>query len=217
MLPRVLNLTVLALFAATGCHAKFKKEAPTLGAVRVQVVMTGGPEVNLGKMYDYDDKGSALISSVVNVVQSVKEIDQTKRIAQAVEIGKVNAAMKQGLGETLGGGPPFAYSDQEIAPATLQLEVMSYGLSVPYLGAPGEFTYDIRARIYKANGDRVYKARMNCTVGAGDPSAAAVVLGVVNNVKQLKEMTNAQIQETFEVTANYCGQQWVRKMRKHAG
>lgn len=207
----------LSLLALAGCHAKFKKEAPTLGAVRVQVLMTGGPEVNLGKMYNYDNDAAALVSTVVNTVQAVKEIDQTKRIAQAVQIDRVNEAMKQGLGQTLAGGPPFAYTDQENAPALLQLEVMSYGLSVPWLGAPGEFTYDIRARIYKANGDRVYRARMECTVGAGDPDAAAVVLGVVNNVKQLKEMSDAQIQETFEVTANWCGQQWVRKMRKHAG
>lgn len=212
--------TVLVLAAGlllAGCHCKFKKHAPTLGAVGIQVVNTGGPEVHLGRMAPSDDQVGALISATVNTVQAVREVGQVERIAQAVDITAVNNAFERGLADALGSGPPFAYTDRSPAPALLQLEVMSYGLTVPYLGAPGEFTYEIRARIYRRDGERVYRHRMTCSIGAGDPDATARVLGVVNNVREIDRMTDADIQEAFMVTARWCGSRWVTRLRKHAG
>jgi hypothetical protein len=208
---------VLALpLLLTGCHAKFKKEAPTLGEVRAQIVVTGEPYVELGKLSVGGDGVIAAAAAVVNVVQEVKEVDQTKRIARAVKVDDVNEEFRTALADTLGDGPPFAYTTDKDA-HLLQLEVLSYGLEVPSLGAAGVFTYDLRARIYKKNGDRVYSARTSCTTAAGNPSTMEQVLGVVNNVKNLKEMSNAEINEAFKSVARWCGQDFVTKMRRHAG
>jgi hypothetical protein len=211
-----LAVTAVALLGP-GCHAKFKKYAPTLGEVRLQTVTTGAPYVSLGKVYTDNDSLIDLVGTAVNVVQTVKEIDQSDRIARAVDIQKVNAALQAGVQETLGSGPPFAWTDKAQAPAVLQLEILDYGLAVPGLGARGVFTYSMKARIYKADGDRVYSYSMTCDSAAGMPDSVAAALGVVNNVKQLNEMSNAQIQEAFDAMAHWCGSAFVVKMRKHAG
>ena len=90
-------------------------------------------------------------------------------------------------------------------------------MDVPYLGATGSFTYTARARIYTADGERVYRKRLTCSTDVGDPSTAAVVFSAVNNVKQLKEMTDTEIDQTFADVARYCGTKFVTKIRKHAG
>ncbi len=216
---RQLAFAALALTLLPSCHAKFKKNAGTLGEVRVQTVLTGYPYVNLGKVYtDSSDSDLAQIAAaVVNTVQTVKQIDQTARIANAVHVGEVNRALEAGLAETLGEGPPFAFTDADDAPALLQIEVQSYGLNVPWLGAPGEFTYDMRMRIYKADGERVYNAWHSCEAGVGHPTAPEIVFSVVNNVRALNEMSDADIHAAFETIAFWCGQEVVLKMRRHAG
>jgi hypothetical protein len=163
------------------------------------------------------NEDAGFIGAAINVVQEVRSIDQADRIARAVDPEAVNRALVDGIAATLGAGPPFAFTDGPTPPATLQVEVLSYGLTVPYLGAPGQFTYTARVRLYKANGDRIYKKRLTCTAGVGNPSAPAVVLGAVDNVRQLNHMTDEQIHQAFEAIARYCGQELVVKLRKHAG
>ena len=211
-------LALLALLTATACHARFKKYAPTLGEVRTQVMLTGGPYVHLGHVAGDGQGGLVDLAAVaINVTQTVKEIDQTERIARAVRVEGVNAAMEGSLARTLGQGPPFAWTDRPDAGGFLQIEVLSYGLEVPALGAPGLFTWHLRTRIYKQDGRRVYTARTDCSANAGDPSVASIVFGTVNNVKQLREMSDEEIQYAFEGVGAWCGQEVVRRMRKHAG
>ncbi len=208
-MTRLLPLLILLL---TGCHAKFKKYASTLGTVRVQVVNTGGPYVELGKVYSQQPN---LLTDVVNIVQEVRSLDLTNRIAAAVQVAAVNDALAAGYIETMGGGPPFGTSPE--SQALLQLEVESYGMYVPYLGAPGQFTYTARAVVYKADGERIYRKRLTCSAGVGDPNLAAVVLGAVNNAKQLDTLSDADINAIFVDTARWCGSRFVLTMRQHAG
>ena len=205
----------LLLLPLAACHPIFKREAPTLGAVRPQVVLTGGPYVQLGHV-ENPNGAVGLVGTVVNIVQDVKSVNLAERVERAVQIPDVNAAFVDSLVKTLGEGPPFGTTTDPKAPL-LQLEVQSYGLEVPYLGAPGEFVYNLRARIYKPDGKRVYVAYFNCAIGAGDPSVPEVVFGVVNNVQTINDMTDAELNQSFLTIADYCGQQVVLKMRKHAG
>ena len=197
---------------------------PTIDDINVQVITTGGPYVELGKVYGTPETGNNTVNLLlnvaalaVNVSQEVKAIDQTTRIYNAVNIQDVNDSMTVGLGQTLGGGPPFAYSQGTDTDATLQLEVLSYGLFVPYLGAPGEFTYTVRARMYRDNGELVYKKTLTCEVGAGNPEAGEMILGIVNNIRELDQMSDPEINQAFADMANYCGNLFVVKMRRHAG
>ena len=217
--------TAIALLATSlvlpGCHAKFKKYAPTLGEVRVQALVTGMPYVHLGRVAPVPDPEhaplAAVAGEVVNVVQGVRETEQTARIARAVDHRAVNEALVAGFAQTLGSGPPFGYSPVDQGGNLMQIEGQSWGLMVPYLGAPGEFTYDLRVRIYTEAGERVYSSSTTCTAGLGQPDAAAVVLGVVNNVAELERMTDAQITDAFAQIAHWCGMELVRKIRQHAG
>lgn len=216
------NLLLIGLIA-TGCHKKFKAAAPHIEDINVQVVTTGAPYVQLGKVYADPNTGSRgadlvgeIAAAAINVTQDIRGINQTERIANAVDIYDVNQAMTEGLAYTLGDGPPFRYTDAE-ADAMLQLNVTSYGVSVPYLGAPGEFTYSVQARLYDETGDRVYRKNLTCSLGLGEPGAAEIVFGTVNNVRELNEMTDAEINDAFRNVAAYCGQRFVLKMRQHAG
>lgn len=215
---RILALSALVLPLATGCHAKFKKEAPTLGEVRVQMVTTGGPYVQLGQV-DVPQENSllAVAAVAVNVAQAVRGADVAQRIEKAVNVDDVNLAFDEGVAATLDAGPPFAWTDRKDANATMQVEVLSYGLMVPYLGAPGVFTYDLRVRIYKKDGDRVYTTHHDCAVGAGTPGVGEVVLGVVDNVREIDKMSDAEINDAFATMARWCAQSFVVKMRRHAG
>ena len=74
----------------------------------------------------------------------------------------------------------------------LQIEVMSYGLYSPFIGAPGTFTYDLRVRMYKPDGDRIYMTSYSCEIGAGSPDIPSAVLGLVNNVQEVEKMTDQE-------------------------
>jgi hypothetical protein len=199
------------LLLATACHAKFKKEAPTLGAVRTQAVVSAPVDVELGKL-----SGNDVVSAVVNVVQEVSEVGPEQRIARAVDLDRVNRALQNSFAETLGSGPPFG-TTQDPKAALLQIEVVRWGLQVPYLGAPGIFNYDLNIRIYKPDGDRVYSAGLACNTGVGNPPPEARVLGTVNNLRQLEQMSDREIEKAFVSVARWCGTQLVTQMRRHAG
>lgn len=209
-----LRLILAASLALTGCHAKFKKHAAEVGQARVQVVVTGGPEVMLGRA---DMEATGIVGAVVNIAQAVNEVELANRIGGAVDVSAVAVSLESGVAEVLGGGPPFAYSNDQGAPGLLELELLSYGLYAPYLGAPGSFTFDARARVYLADGDRIYSKRMTCTAGVGDPDLAAVALGFVNNTREIQQMSDAEINDVFQAVAQSCGQRFVVTMRKHAG
>lgn len=216
--PLLLTLTAMSgsLLLGSGCHAKFKKNAPTLGQVDAQVLITSGPSVYLGRL----DSGDSLLANVVdlavNVSQAINEVEVADRIINAVDLERTNQVMEGGFAKTLGDGPPFAYIPAD-APATVQMEVVDWGMTAPFLGAQAQFDYGIRVRIYKADGERVYSARTTCSTGAGAPPAVSRALGLVSNINQLEQMSDQDIQAAFDAVSEWCGQEIVRKMRKHAG
>ncbi len=209
---KTVGVPAMGMLMVAGCHPRFKKHAASLGDIRPDVVNNSGPHANLGMIHEED---SSLVGDVVNVVQAVKGMHIAGRLGEAVEPAGVNDAFASGFSETLGAGPPFGVTDDPGAPV-MQVEVLSYGLDVASLGAQGVFTYDLRVKIYRSDGYRVYKARHSCASTFGQASAVSRVLNTVNNVKQLNQMTDAQVQEIIEGTAYYCGQDLVARMRRHA-
>jgi len=213
MSAKGLSLAVAALVLSTGCHAKFKDAVPGIDAVNVQVLTTGGPFVQLGYL-PIDDEG--MVSEVINVVQTVRSAYQTDRIEDAVIINDVQDAMTQGVAETLNLGVPFSTTANDPNAPLLQIEVTSYGLFVPVMGATGEFTVTAKARIYEPDGERVYRKNLTCSLGM-DADGLEAALPIFNNAKALDEMSDAEINNAFADMAWLCGQQLVMKMRQHAG
>lgn len=201
-------LSVVLLCA--GCHARFKNHVDQIGDVRPQVIVSGGPEVVLG-----DSGMDGLAGLAVDVVQGVRGAQAAERIAEAVDIQRVDKAFARGFGKALGEGPPFGTSDEQSA-SLLQVEVQGYGLYAPVMGQQGSFHYDTRVSIYLPDGKKVYKVGHTCTIGFGDAMAVSVATGTVDNVKQLEQMTDREIQEVFVEAARTCGEQLVLRMRKHA-
>ncbi len=210
--PAMLLLLPLAL----GCHAKFKKNAPTLGQVDAQVLISSGPSVYLGRLNSGDSLVANIVDLAVNVSQAINEVEVADRIVNAVDLQSTNEAMERGFAKTLGDGPPFAYVLAD-APATVQMEIIDWGMTAPFLGAQAQFDYTVRVRIYKADGERVYSSRTTCSTSAGAPPAVSRALGLVSNIKQIEQMTDEEIQSAFDVVGEWCGQEVTRKMRKHAG
>jgi hypothetical protein len=207
-------VVLLLSMSLMGCHARFKKAVGSIDTANVDLVVVGGPQVQLGYMYS----GVDLLDAVVNITQEVKSAKQTKRIASVVDIHQVNDQMYGGTADGLETGPPFAYRpDGTDADALVQIEVMSWGMDVPILGAPGVFTYDMRVRIYEDSGRRVYKGRLMCDTSVGAPPALSQALWTVNNVKQLDSLSDEEVQAAFDATAAWCGQQLVTQLRRHGG
>jgi hypothetical protein len=67
---------LVALVVASGCHAKFKKYAPTLGAVRPQVVSLAAPTVEIGT------SGNV----IVDAVNGVRAVDVAEKISRQVDL-----------------------------------------------------------------------------------------------------------------------------------
>lgn len=196
---------VLGLLLA-GCHAKFKKAAPKLGAVHPQVVSVAqGPSVNIGSTG----------SGIVDLVNGLRSVDVADKIARAVKLEQVNDAFRAGLADTLGDGPPFGLTEESKSP-TLQVEVVDYGLSVPQMGGPAAFTYRLRVRIYRPNGERVYSASLSCGSGVGGANAISEVLGTRDNMGNVLDMRKKEIQGAFDAAGEQCGRDLVLLMRKHA-
>lgn len=217
---RTASLAVLAalsgsLLLGTGCHAKFKKHAPTIESVDVQVLTSSGPYVYLGRVDTGDSLLANIVDLAVNVNQMVNEVEIANRIMGAVDLNKTNIALEQGFANTLQDGPPFPYVSDGGA-ARMQMEVVSYGMEAPFIGAQASFTYDIRVRIYQGS-ERVYSARTNCSTAAGYPDSLSQALALVNNTQQIQLLNDEDIQWAFDAVAQWCGQEIVRKMRKHAG
>lgn len=212
-----------------GCHGKFKREVGSVSDVKLQIVTGSGPDATLGRAVYFGDPTpesdeeavvdavGVAATTVLNVVQAVKEAEIRDRIAQAVDIRLTNSAMLAGVADTLGGGPPFAAVGQNESGNLLQFEVLDWGLEVPALGAQGSFTYTVRARLYKESGERIYSSRMTCQIAAGAPGATAQALMLVNNARQVKEMSDEDLQAAFDAMASYCGSVFVSRMRRHAG
>jgi len=201
---------LLVCVLGSGCHARFKKAVGNLDEVRPQLVMSGGPAVRLGHVAD-----DGVVGAIVNIAQDVKGAHVAERIANSVDVAGVNESFTAGLADTLGAGPPFGLTDDPNAPL-MQVEILSYGLDVPVMGAPGSFTYTVRVGIYEPSGRRVYKTVRTCSTGVGNPSPMAQSLLMVNNVKQLDQMSNRELQVAFEGASYFCGMELVTKMRKHA-
>lgn len=211
-----LSLVALLLFSA-GCHAKFKKHAAGLGAVRPQVVHLTGPTVVLGGL-DAEDgaPGEPLVEAVTGIAQQIRGEMLADRLARAVDTEVVDTSLVVALDETLGSGPPFALTDDPSAPL-LQLELTNYGLYVPTMGAQGRFEYQIRARIFLPDGTRVYTTHQSCSVPAGQPSPLARATNTVDNFRQIRRMSDAQITQAFAVAAETCGAALTARIRRHAG
>lgn len=208
-------VTVAIVLAMTtivgGCHQRFKKHVASIGDVRPEVIVSGGPSVVLG-----GSSGDGLLAAAVNVTQAVRAGDIAERLANAVDVDRVNSAFAEGLVEAIGAGPPFGTTPDRKA-SVLQVEVTRYGLEVPMMGMAGTFNYDLHVSIYMADGKKVYNTHLGCNVPFGEASALSQAIGTVNNAKQLREMSDEEIQSVFEGAAAGCGQQLVVKMRKHAG
>jgi hypothetical protein len=207
----VLPALLVGMLILGGCHQRFKKNLGSIGDVRPQVLVTTGPSVMLG-----GSSGDGLLAAAVNVTQAVRSVNAADRLAEAVDVDRVNSAFAESLVQSLAGGPPFGTTPSPEA-SVLQVEVVSYGLQAPAMGMQGTFNYDLHVSIFKSDGSKVYNAHQGCNVAFGDASSLSQALGTVNNVKQINEMTDEQIQEAFEGAAAGCGQQLVMKMRQHAG
>lgn len=201
---------LIIVLAASGCHAKFKKHVGSIDTVRPEMTVPGGPFVSLGGV-----QGDGLLAAAVNVTQGVKSIDLTRRVNDAVDPSMVADAFTAEMDQALGKGPPFDMDSR--SDTMLQIGLNSYGIEVAGLGMPGALTYNLTTRIYLPSGERVYTASHNCAVPFGDPSAASVVFGAVNNARAIKDMSDREIADMFAGGARWCAQQTVLRIRRHGG
>ncbi len=199
-------ILLVALVTTPGCHAKFKKFAPALGAVQQHLIVVGDPTVEIGT------SGNA----IVDVANGVRSGSVADKIARQVEMEQVNTAFSDGLGDTLGDGPPFGLTDRKRAP-TLQIEVTNYGLYVPEVGAQGELVYDLRVRIYLPEGERVYSTSLRCETPVQGADALSEALGTRDNIGNVMDLRKREVQAAFDAAGNECGRELVTMMRRHAG
>lgn len=205
------RLSLALLLLAVGCHARFKKHASELDAMRVEVITLSGPDVDLGRT-----GGVGVLAMAYDVSQSIREGSIELAIAQKVDTESVNAAFLRGFTSALGDGPPVAFD-----PASghvLQFELVDWGLETFGWGSPGVFNYDLVVHGFRDDNKKIYRARFNCrtTAGAAGWAERSPFIGA-DHPDKIRNLPDADVQAIFDATASSCGQQVVQKMRYHAG
>lgn len=201
---------VLAMaMLATGCHAKFKKNVGSIDHVQPDLIVHGGPQVNLGA-----SGADGLLGAALDMAQGVRSIDLTRRVSEAVDPDAVGDAFLVALDEGLGQRP---FDLRDTSRHTLEIQLVHYGIDVAAMGMPGALVYTFETRLYKGDGDRVYTASHSCAMSFSDPEAVSVVLGTVNNARAIKDMSDDELRAMFEGGAAYCADVVTARIRKHAG
>jgi hypothetical protein len=210
-------LTLLMVLALVGgCHSRFKKHAPTVGAVRVEAITMRGPNVNLGRS---PVSGGGLIGAAAaayDITQMVREGNIASHIAGKVDSAQVNAAFVQGFREGLGDGPPFGTTEGE--GGLLQFELVDWGLEMYGFASPGVYNYEVIVRGFRPDGKKMYRTSFQCFADAGTAGWAErnPFIGQ-NDPNAIKNIPAEQIQGIFDATAYDCGKQFVAVVRRHAG
>jgi len=203
--------SLFALMVLGGCHGRWVKAAPGIDTAELRVNVNGDAQVELGTV---DDGG--LVGAIINVAQAVKSADQTQRLRNAIQKKDMKAGFYRGLSSGLGEGPPASIADSGDTDALIVLNVRRYGMYVQNLGDPGTLDVIAKLKIYNKASERIYGKRLRCRTTFGDPALASVLFSTVNNVKQLKQMSDAEVNQTFVGIAEYCGDRFAMKMRQHA-
>ncbi len=215
---RALLLSALLSTLLTGCHAKFRSAAPGIDAVRVQVINTGGPVVDLGRIGSpSDDLLSNLAATAFNAAQGMKEVNLTDHIGRSVRPESIEQGIERGIAQELGAGPPFSVRMHGKTDTLLQIETLSYGIRQNIFGGQGRFRYQLRARVYLESGEQVYKKRVRCKVKLSGPDAPAIARGSLGSLSQLGSLAPPQVDTVFAEVAEHCGGVVAEKLRKHAG
>ena len=199
------------LLLMSGCHGKFIKAAPYLNTAKLQVNFDSEARVELGQT-----SGGGLLGAIVNTVQAVRSGDQTQRIRKAIQPQDLHDATYQGIVDGLQDGVPFAITESDPADVMVRVNIRRHGMFVQSLGSAGRFDFVAKLKIFDRESKRIYSKRLRCSTGVGNPSMTAEILQVVNNVKQLKSMTDEEINQTFVDIATFCGMRFATKMKQHS-
>lgn len=204
--------TLLICIALTaGCHARFKKAAPAIDNVRIEVVNLGGPSVIL------PTSGSdSAIGAVLDITQAVRAGNIAGHIRDKVDPQQVNQAFADGFADRIGSGPPFGYAPD--AGDVLQYELTNWGMRTVSFTAPGVYFYELRVRGYRANGKKFYRSGVHCATDAGTTGWLEMSpFGPDSNPQKIKNLPAERIQAIFDATAKDCASQAISRLRKHAG
>ena len=202
---------LLSLLLVAGCHARFKKAAPGIGNVRIEVVNLGGPSVSL------PSSGSdSVVGAVLDVTQAVRAGNIARHIQDKVDPNQVNQAFADGFADGIGSGPPFGYAAD--APDLLQYELTGWGMGMTSFTSPGVYFYQLRVRGYHADGKKFYKSGVTCATNAGTTGWLELSpFGPDSNPEKIKNLPPEKVQAIFDATAKDCATQALLLLRKHAG
>ena len=207
-------IALLGLSTTTGCHARFKRHAGTLGSVNTQVMVTGGPTVNVPT----SSTGVGLIDNVANIGMAVGASTTAGKIRSAVDVGQMSGTLETSLGDAIGRGAPFTLATDDGAGGLLEIDIRDFGVDAS-TGVP-DFRFQGVVKIYRSSdGWRVYRNGFRCSSRSGSYNAGGMV-GIgqsAGGLLQLSEMEDGDIRKAFDQQAEVCGQYLVMEMRKHAG
>lgn len=217
------TLILLGIFSA-GCHAPFKAALPGIDSVVTEATAREKPFVSLGygnspfMRWDLGVPYSAvtpvtdplgvmpLVDLVIEIVEGAHETRLRPLIGDAVAVDDLAPALHASLVEHLDEGAPFTHGDGDRA-GRLELEIMRYGMYVPYVGGPGEFQVAVRTKVFDTEGARVYRGRAVC--GVHDAAL------VKNSAKVLKTLEPDRVHAGVVAAARACGETVVAKLLRH--
>lgn len=199
------------LLSITGCHARYKRLAPSIDAVRTEVAVNNGPTVTLPYVQGVSQDDP--IAAVVNITQAVRSVNTAAHLGRKVDPDQVNDVFQQQFAMELA-ATPFRHDPG--AGDVLRFELVDWGLEVPTVNSPGVFNYRLRVRGYRADGSKFYRGSVNCVMDAGTSGWIEMTPFGDNNPNRIKNLTAAEVQEIFDATAADCAGWTVDQLRRQA-
>lgn len=211
---RKLLLPAVVLVALTGCRARYKKNAESLGKVRVTVQAADGPVVNSG---GGDPVGAAVEGDVVGAgveaATVVLSMRAQKKLTRGVDPTETRDALAAGVVDNAQ-DQNLPYKVGETGRSELVITIDDWGLDAS-TGTPMAYLQTSSA-IYNKQGKVVYRASETCqrTIGQG---MQIPVEGVaeLTAMQTLADMKPKQMRRVLTALTEQCSEQIARELATH--
>lgn len=195
---------------AAGCHARFEKRVANIDQVQLKIETFSPLDIDLGRVYTTDPR-LEFLADAANLEIWMQEAELERVLGDKVDREQLQSAFQYGAREALGEGPPFAAVDQ--ADHVLDLIVVDWGIEMVTWRGPAVFSYRVRVTGLDPDHKVFYRANFKCY---GDPGQVRW-LDRGPNRDALAALDPADVQRSFDLAANRCGQQFAEQLRRHAG
>lgn len=212
---RLATLSVLASLILPACHGRYKRNADSLGKVRVKVQVPADPRVEVGSPPQADIPENAVEAAElgIDLAKVVLGTKVERKLDKAVQPGEARTALVDTFAAELDvKGLPYKVGDE--GRSRMIIVVEDFGLDATN-GTPTAFV-STHTEIFNRDGKKVYNSRSVCTRDLGPglnlPFTSADDLAALQTLNGLKP---GQMEAVLLKVTEQCAAEVAAKLVSH--